>query len=297
MVLETLAATLPNIADERTRVFVYVDDDDEATKLALSTAKFPAFKGKVFGVVRPRPLTIAEKWNWMAEEKADAYLVMVDHSSHRTPGFDKVILEAAGRFDGAPGAILGPKANMSFHCANACTRAWVDAVGYIYPPYFPYWFTDHWCEDVVRMSGLHEVGGLVVDSSKKPTTQELREPGWWATFFDAARSLREDDVRKVVGLPENKPISVALQRRIDLRNVDSRLINDCVRGNAPGLTKGSKLSLVEERYLRVKDKAKEMLPGLLARLPEAERTAYSKVLYPPTHIANIPKAYAAEMRK
>lgn len=295
LALETIAETLPNIADDATRLLVFIDEDDPATKEAIAGATLPPFKGKLIGIVRPRPLTIAEKWNWMAEEPADAYLIMVDHSCHRTPGFDRIILDAAKRFGGGPGVVLGPQANLSFHCANAVTRAWVDAVGYIYPPYFPYWFTDHWVEDVAKMTGLTELVPIIVDSSKKPFTSELREPDWWATWFDVARSLRVEDARKVFGGGVEGG-SEAFRRRCDLISHRSAGINHGVRAQAKALSSVSRLSLTDERYLRIKDKAKAMLPALLASLTPPERQWASSVLYPPTHVANIPQRWAAEMR-
>lgn len=293
LLLATLTATLPNIVDGRTKVLVFIDEDDVATKDALAGATLPPFKGRLIGVVRPRPLTIGAKWNWMTEEPGTAYLVMVDHSCHLTPGFDKMFLDAAAKFNGGPGVVLGPQANLSFHCANCMTRAWVDAVGYIYPPYFPYWFTDHWMEDVAKMTGLTELIPVVVDSSKKPFTSELREPDWWATWFDVARSLRVADAKKVIGADEDE----AFRRRCDLINHRSAGINHGVRAQAKALSSVAKLSLVDERYLRIKDQAKAMLPELLATLTSPERDWATSILYPPTHIQNIPKAYAAEMRE
>jgi hypothetical protein len=284
LALRTIVATTANIADERTRLLVFVDEDDLATRTAMGSIN----DARVVPVIRPRPLTVADKWNQMLELPADAYLIMVDHSPHLTPGFDRVLLDAAALFEGGPGVVLGPQANMSFHCANAITRAWADAVGYLYPPYFPYWFTDHWVEDVAKMAGLTELVGISVDSSAKPFTSELREPAWWATWFDVARSLREADARKVLGLAEN---TTQLRRAAALMHHRSVMINNTVRMQSAALSQMSRLSICDERYQRAKERALEMLPALLDTLNPVERAAAEAILYPPTRIGAIPQRF------
>ena len=288
LVCETLSITLANIELPTTRVFVYIDDDDYATQNALRSAKFPLFKGTLTGVVRPRPDTIGEKWNWMLEENGECYCIAVDHSCHRTQGWDRIVLEAARRFDGGPGAVFGPLANMSFPALNACTREWANRVGYIYPPYFPYWFTDHWFDDVARMTELVELAPLVVDSTRKPQTLELREPAWWATWFDAARGLRERDALNVLG----SVASNAFRRRAALVAQDSIMINNNVRGASDDLIRASRNSLCDERYVRAKTRARSMIPDMLALLTPEERAHYSRLLNPPSEVPSIPPAFA-----
>ena len=282
LMLRTVSATVENIADERTRLLVFIDDDDLATRTAAGK-----FAAPVVPVIRPRPLTVADKWNQMLELPADAYLIMVDHSPHKTKGFDRKILDAVKLFDGGPGVVLGPQANMSFHCADVVTKAWADAVGYIYPPYFPYWFTDHWLEDVAKMTGLTELIDIAVDSSAKPFTSELREPSWWATFYDAARSLREADARRVLGISEN---TVALRRASALISHRSVMINNTVRMQSAALSQMSRLSICDERYQRAKARALEMLPALLDTLGP-DRAAFEAVLYPQQRISAIPQRH------
>jgi hypothetical protein len=291
LLLKTLEETLPNIADPATRLMIFTDEDDPLTREALEKAAFPSSTGHLICVNRARPLTVAEKWNWALEEEGVAYLIMVDHSSHKTPGFDKIVLDAAAKFKGGPGAVLGPHANMSFHCANACTKEWARRVGYIYPPYFPYWFTDHWFEDVAKMTGLTELVGLAVDSTRKPFTRELREPAWWATFFDVARTMREDDAKKVLGREYD---AEAFRRRTELLHHRSVMVNNGVRSGSAQLSAHAKLSLVDERYLRAKSAALGMLPDLLAKLHPEEARYASTTLYP-QRIPAIPRAFM-EMR-
>ena len=306
LVCETLAITLANIELPTTRVFVYIDDDDDASRDALRAAKFPPFKGTLTGVVRPRPDTIGEKWNWMLEENGECYCIAVDHSCHRTQGWDRIVLDAARRFENGPGAVFGPLANMSFPALNACTREWAHRIGYIYPPYFPYWFTDHWFDDVARMTELVELAPIVVDSTRKQPTLELREPAWWATWFDAARGLRERDALKVLGYPtrliqgeaeqrlptSHHPDPVAFRRRAALVTQDSIMINNNVRAMSDDLIRQSHNPLCDERYVRAKLKARGMIPDMLALLSPQEREHYTRLLNPPSEVPSIPPAFA-----
>jgi 2,3-bisphosphoglycerate-independent phosphoglycerate mutase len=89
-------------------------------------------------------------------------------------------------------------ANLSFSGAIAATRKWCDIVGYLQPEHFPYWFCDHWTDDVVKMIGRISYADIRTDQSKAGRTQEMREPSWWATFFDACYLMRRRQARAIL---------------------------------------------------------------------------------------------------
>ena len=291
LLLDTLARTIPNISLPETKLTVMVDSDDAATIEALNTLNAIS----VVVNVKDREDTVAGKYNRILSEPADAYMVMVDHSPHLTHGFDKKILDAAALFPDGIGVIYNRLANASFPGLNVVTAKLAKQMGYIFPEYFPYWFIDHWLDDIARIIDRIAFADVAVDCSKKPMTQEMREPAWWATFFDAGYMFRREIAHNIVRLGEfqeqhwRKRILVSHHPLIEYR---SKWINDSVRANSQVYSAASNLSLKDDRYQRIRAKAVEMIPRLLDDygMDQTEASAYRNYLLPPTNIVNIKRA-------
>jgi hypothetical protein len=72
----------------------------------------------------------------------------------------------------------------------------------IYPEIFPYWFVDHWLDDVARMIGRISYAEVAVKMDAKPPTQGMREPAFWAYLFDATTEERREIARKIIDSPD-----------------------------------------------------------------------------------------------
>jgi hypothetical protein len=233
---ETARITQGNIADENTQIILLADADDIAPECAGIRVD-----------VRKREDSIAAKWNRLLEiAPADVYLAMVDHSPVVSKGFDVEILKAASAFHDGIGCVYAPMANLSFPSYQAPTARMAEIMGCIYPTYFPYWFVDHWLEDLCKMTGRFSFADIKIDHRKRPGTQDFREPGLWASVYDAMYEEREEIADRLIeAMDESESHKALLRRNFPLVHQRSRIINNIVR-NMPATDK-----TIDERYLRI----------------------------------------------
>lgn len=294
LLMETVARSMANWALPNTVLMLQIDEDDVATIGALSQAAphswFVGPEGpRVVVNVKPREDTIAAKWNRALTMPADVYLVAADDDPYITPGYDQKLLEAADLFHDGIGMVYGQMANLSFSGVVAPTAKLCEKLGYIQPEYFPYWFCDHWTDDLVRMLGRISYADVKTDQSKAPPTQEMREPAWWATWFDAGYVFRRKEVAMIVSDSDFEETDGTKQR---IKNIAprienySRWVNQNVRQMPIQV-----LDPKDERYQRVKQKAIDMLPQFFDGMPAEEAAAFKNFLDPPKVIANIPQAF------
>lgn len=257
----TIATTLENIVRPDTSIVVALDADDEPS---ITAAK--AFEPRVIVSVEPRPDTIAEKWNRVLRiAPADVYLTMVDHAPHTTRGFDQKILDAAALFPDGIGVVYNHLANLTFSQINGVTAGLARLMGgKIYPELFPYWFVDHWLDDIARTIGRVAFADVWQTPIVKPATQEMREPAFWGTFYDALAPMRRDIAHRIIAAAEfdepewRKRLLLTAYPLVEER---SAMVNNRVRG----LTWNKALDLQDPRYVRVKERAVALLKGMLVR--------------------------------
>ena len=298
--MDTVNISLANWRDQNTVMMLQIDDDDHATINHLNAvAPHAWFVGpngpRVLLNVKAREDTIAAKWNRALQEPADLYLVAADDDPYITEGYDAKLLEAARLFPDGVGMVYGHMANASFSGVVAPTRGLTEKLGHIFPEYFPYWFVDHWTDDLARMIGRIAFADVRTDQSKAGKTQEMREPGWWATFFDACYLFRRRIAGAVLDSPDlDTPdwMKQMLRESFPLIEARSKWINDQVRAQDKHLQGWSGLDNADPRYLRIKSQAVAMLSAMFDGMPEAEQAAFRKVLMPPTTIASIPQAFS-----
>lgn len=263
LLVQTLAQTLANMVTDST-LMVAVDHDDHATIRALATATFPE---NLRVHIHPREDTLGAKYNRaMTAYPADLYLTMVDHSPHLTRGFDAKVIEAASLFPDGIGVVYNHLAdNASFPQLNGITHGLAERMGFIYPPYFPYWFIDHWLDDIARLIDRISFVDVRLDCSKRPGTMELREPAFWGNFFDALGPMRRACAQEIVADPEfqerdwRKSILLTHYPLIEWR---SRWVNNTLRQLNDQMERQSGAGPGDARYLRIKSQALRMLEEL-----------------------------------
>lgn len=236
----TLGKTVANIRGD-TRLIVLADEDDER----MRGFSFPGAEIDF----RAREDSIGAKWNRMHKlAPADVYMVMVDHSPMLTEGFDLKVMEAAKIFPDGIGGVYDHLFCMSFPHINAATSKMVELMGGMYPTHFPYWFVDHWFDDICRMIGRFVFCDVVCDSSKRPGTQDQREPWLWGSLYDALYREREEVAERLLShMDEPEWRKDMLRRNFPLVHERSRYINSLLRGNE-GTDKSR-----DERYLRIRE--------------------------------------------
>lgn len=261
---KTLERTMPNVKRPDTRLIVMADDDDRE----MDGFSFPGVEIDR----RPRPATVGEKYNRQIAlaPESSVYMGMVDYVAHITPGFDQKILDAASLFPDGIGVVYNHMANLSFPFLNAVTKGYVEKVGSFYPEHFPYWFIDHWLDDIARMIGRIAVAQVDIQIDYKPPTQSMREPAFWATLFDAMCDERRKIAFSIIDSPdfqESEWRKKLLKNSHTLILERSQMINSIVR-TMDGLDKTT-----DERYLALREKGIAFMRGRIAELEEQERRA------------------------
>lgn len=270
LLLNTVARTRENIRHPDTEFLIAVDADDQPTIDVLKQLEPIWGSPRLIVSIEARPDTIAAKWNRVLAIPADVYLPMCDDAPILTPGFDEKILAAADLFPDRIGVVFNHLENLSFTSIQAVTRRLVDLMGgVIYVEHFPYWFVDHWLSDIAEMIDRIAFADVLLDcSTNRPPTQELRDPAWWATFYDACRLRRHATARRIMFDPDfiGEAWRIEMQiARFPLIDGYSKLINDGVRS-----MQGSEPPK-DERYLRAKFAAQALLRDEI--LPELERAS------------------------
>lgn len=287
--IDTVKRSIVNLTHPDTEFHIQVDADDQATIDCLSDplpleALLPLDTQRIKVNIAPREDTIADKWNRCVTTPADVYLIAADDDPYVTPGYDSLILEAADRFPDGIGMVYGHLANLSFTGAVAPTARLVELMGgVIFPPIFPYWFVDHWTDDLAKIIGRISFANIRTDQSKPGVTQEMREPGWWATFFDCAYLYRRQQAHAIIdhpGFAAAHWLKGLLKANHPLVEVRSRMLNQTVRNESARLAGWAGNLKPDERYLRVKDRAIAMVPKFLKDygMPESEQAMFAKAL-------------------
>lgn len=79
------------------------------------------------------------------------------------------------------------------------SRRWLDVLGYVFPEYFPFWFVDTWVMETYELAFCQDfpiVRDLPV-GGRRGTTGNMHDLRFWYDFFDATRSERLRDARRL----------------------------------------------------------------------------------------------------
>ena len=247
ILVRTVAQTLANVTHPDTRLVICADDDDDGTISMQAKITDP----RVIWSIEPRPDTVAEKYNRvMKVAPADVYMVHVDYAPQMTKGFDERVLEAATVYPDGYAFILGHLANLAFTSINAVTHKLAAKMGGIYPEHFPYWFIDHWFEDLARKTGRQVFVDAQVDCNNKQPTIGKAEPFLWGAVFEALKSERHAIALDIINSPDFDDTEVrkrALIRNFALSDDWSFLINYGLRDDGGDIPD-------DERYMRLRKK-------------------------------------------
>jgi hypothetical protein len=290
LVKSTLDRTLPNIANPDTLIMVSADIDD------MPTVEFIHHHfGKHTNVklsIKPREDATSAKYNRALEFEPDLIGNLSDYTPIVTPGFDTKIIETAKLFPDGIGVVVNPMRNASFSDMYVMTKPLYKLLGYYSPPYFRYWFWDHWVDEIARRIDRMALCDFALEypPGGKPQTQNLRELAWWGTWFDAAYRMRREQAAKIMlAMDEPEWRKLILIGNAPLHEFRSRWINDNVRGQARQLEGYGVTHAPDEGYTKCRQAAAAMIDELLATMPAQEANAYRTALLPPDNIVALPR--------
>lgn len=255
LALKTATETLKNCTAD-TQIVILGDRDDGWRGVEVPR--------QIILDIHEREDSVAAKSNrLMRIAPADAYMHMVDYVPQITPGFDQKILDAAALFTDGIGCVYQRLANLSFPCYQTVTAEMAAVMGHFYVEYFPYWFIDHWLDDICRMTGRYVYAEGDVMFYPRPgngKTQDFREPALWATLYDALYLEREAIAERLFAAMDIQEFQKAILRaQWPLVHQRSRMVNNIVRdmkGDAPH----------DERYERIRARGIAMLEKLYYEL-------------------------------
>jgi hypothetical protein len=270
MLMETVKETLRHVVLADTRIMIAADADDPGTLAVLHAF---ANDSRIVGSVRDREDDLGSKFNRVLEDApAYVYAHMVDYAPFVTPGFDQNLMNVAVSIPHNVGVINCRMPTLCFTASQGITHGLAKHLGFIYPPYFPYWFVDHWIDDIARMIGRLFYVDNEVDCSRRPGTQELREPGWWATFYDVLAPMRRKQAQRII---LSKGFTTYDMQRLlieafPMHEHRSKWINHQVRAQDPYMVTGGGAGPPDERYARVKARAVKMIKEIITEIEEEE---------------------------
>jgi len=189
---------------ELTSVWIYVDDDDQATLRAIEKQSFPDSGLPVHWHIGPQTGGLGETHQalWRASGRtSQVYVTTVDDAQFDTPGWDDIV---RSKYDEYPDGVL-----LSFpHDPLTADQAtypifgwgWIKALGYVYPGYFPYWFDDKWSDQIGRMVGRCVKLPFDVRPIRggKGRTKRMRNHAFWTRFFQLMLDERKEAARKLI---------------------------------------------------------------------------------------------------
>lgn len=305
MIVETVDGFLGKITSPDTLLMVSADYDDRETLKALAdyVTGRDGLADKLYISIQPREDFIGDKWSRGFREFPDAHAHMTaaDYAICKTHGFDQKIIDAVELLPDNIGVIGGKFANASFSSFQVVTRGLAERMGFVYPPYFPYWFVDHWVDDIARMIGRLVYVDVEIDAvSRKQRTQEMRDLTFWATFFDLCRVKRRMCANNILSYGSGLEAPIwhreMLFANYPITEARSKWINDNVRATAPHIEPQVGAGPPDERYTRVLNAAKAMVPDLVKEMLEVGEDVSSWLPRMATNITPL-KSPGSQMKK
>ena len=177
-----------------------VDEDDERTIQRLDDwiSDCPEVAKRVHPLIGKRAKVLNARMNEAAlAYPADAYFFCPDDGFPLEQHWDRIFM--AAHVQGLPAWCWQEKndpGNPTFICVH---QKWIDAIGHVFPEYFPYWFADTWIAEVHLLcfgKPIPIVNQLGM-GGKRGTTQGMRDLGFWFKFFAHTRTERMEEAKKL----------------------------------------------------------------------------------------------------
>lgn len=196
-------AVARNVArPELTDIWCYVDDDDPTVPDLVNHLRDNPPRIPVNWLIAPRPLTLGAGNNDSARvalETSGVVLLFPDDYHIRADGWDERVREAYDRIPGrlALHYIPDPISKPEQITIVAASKEWFDTLGYLIPPYFPFWFGDTWLDDVTQMAQVKRRLDLDITADEKGKTTRMWNVPFWQRFFECTKLERISDALRI----------------------------------------------------------------------------------------------------
>lgn len=253
---------------DRVTIFAGLDDDDPTLPQTEGIAN-------VERVIRPAELTVAkmiDNLSLQAEAQVDAVIRMDDDFICETRGWDDnaECMKGLGlwRLDDP----THPGGFMSFVCMSSEMAGWLrQAQGFVHAPWFPFWFTDTWLNEIGDMACMKGPLDIrVTQPDGRGVTHGLRDIKFWTQFFDGFRLSRAMVAKALIcdGYPDGVlklSALTTLQTRMKLCEMGTEKLKtpafiEAFEKKAEGAT-----GTASERYLKAKAEAEAMIRAAMEK--------------------------------
>lgn len=188
---------------DKVALWLYVDDDDQLTRQAISANAFPNPGLAVHWHIGPRLPGWGRMYQvlWDAQgHTSEAYMIANDDVRFETQGWDDIV---RAKFAKYPDGILLAYPH-DLVTPNSSTYpffgwGWLNTLGQVYAGYFHYWFDDLWSDQVGRMIGRFiKLPVVLAPIRGKGRTQRMRCLPFWTRFFQLMLPERKAAATKLI---------------------------------------------------------------------------------------------------
>lgn len=189
--LKRMVASLLDTATkpDRVTIFAGLDDDDPTLPQTEGIAG-------VERVIRSPEITVAKTIDNLAleaERRCDATIRMDDDFICETRGWDDNAECMTGLGLWLPDDPTHPGHFMSFAAMSSQMAGWIrKRQGFVHAPWFPFWFTDTWLNEIADMSSAKGVLDMTISQPDgRGKTHGLRDIKFWTQMFEGFRVFRK----------------------------------------------------------------------------------------------------------
>lgn len=263
---EYMAITRANAVLPLTRFVVAADTDDVKLPEYERVCDLP----NVHLSIAKREDALGQKFNRCAEaERADIYVMAVDDVAIATPGWDRILVEEAGRF---PDGLVNMQFGVEPHGEpipgfQAITHRMVQLQGGLAPPYFPFWWHNTWAWEVSELCGRDwpvPIDAHYPKIGEFPSAPR-RDVGLWAAFFDEMRVTRAEAADRILEASDNPAWLNEKMRRARPAIMAMQLQRGACLRNPEFVARLDSLpDPLDARHARLRNKAADALAALAA---------------------------------
>jgi hypothetical protein len=244
---------------DRVEIVLGLDSDDVVTpgvlpdRFIVSTAERPDTMSEIYERLR---------------KVANAPIMINATDDHQmlTKNWDQEVVERSKDFNGCAVLYFDDPTHPGFATISALPflirRRLSESQGFVYPPYFPFWWIDTWLDEIgeLTLRKFKLESGFAPVGERK--TKGLREVDWWAKFFDRTRPIRlkaANHILDALPIPERL---IARQRHQYVCAALNQRNQPLTRPGSTEVFQGWAEEVNEaipERYLRAKRRAQIVL--------------------------------------
>ena len=188
---------------DKVSLWIYVDADDETTRVAIAQKTIPAPGIDVhwhFGQ-QTACLGDAHEILWRVEGgQSEVYMVTCDDACFSTTGWDDILRATSAKFpDGIFLACPHDPATTDTSTYPIFGWRWLDTLQHIFSGHFPYWFEDRWVHQIGYMADRYEPLPIVMFPIRgKGRTRRMRDLPFWTRFFQMMLVERKNLARELI---------------------------------------------------------------------------------------------------